>query len=107
MGQSLKAEGKQGVPRMKFTELVRLLESHGIALIRHKGAVRYYGKCGIPRLIRVDHHGSKEVPTGTCHFRSLGDFGSLSAVDVHVTHQWPPDFTPPPAGRWVVIQPWA
>jgi glycosyltransferase involved in cell wall biosynthesis/tetratricopeptide (TPR) repeat protein len=27
-------------------------------------------------------------------------------ADVHVTHQWPPDFTPPAEGRWVVIQPW-
>jgi glycosyltransferase involved in cell wall biosynthesis len=27
-------------------------------------------------------------------------------ADVHVTHQWPPDFTPPAAGRWVVMQPW-
>ncbi|WP_162605058.1 glycosyltransferase [Geomonas oryzae] len=25
---------------------------------------------------------------------------------VHVRHQWPPDFTPPPHGRWVMIQPW-
>lgn len=25
---------------------------------------------------------------------------------VHVRHQWPPDFTPPPQGRWVMIQPW-
>jgi glycosyltransferase involved in cell wall biosynthesis/tetratricopeptide (TPR) repeat protein len=27
-------------------------------------------------------------------------------ADVHVTHQWPPDFNPPAQGRWVVIQPW-
>jgi len=25
---------------------------------------------------------------------------------VHVRHQWPPNLTPPPEGRWVVIQPW-
>ncbi len=24
----------------------------------------------------------------------------------HVRHQWPPDFTPPPSGHWVMIQPW-
>ncbi len=28
------------------------------------------------------------------------------AADVHVMHQWPPDFTPPEEGRWVVMQPW-
>jgi GT2 family glycosyltransferase len=27
-------------------------------------------------------------------------------VDVHVRHHWPPNFTPPPAGHWVVMQPW-
>lgn len=27
-------------------------------------------------------------------------------VDVHVRHQWPPNFTPPAAGHWVMIQPW-
>ena len=51
---------------MKFSELVRLLEAHGFALVKQKGSVRHYGKTGWPRLIRVDYHGSKEVPTGTC-----------------------------------------
>lgn len=27
-------------------------------------------------------------------------------ADVHVRHQWPPNFTPPAEGRWVMIQPW-
>lgn len=27
-------------------------------------------------------------------------------AQVHVRHQWPPSFTPPAAGHWVVIQPW-
>ncbi len=52
---------------MKFSELVRLLEQDGFTLIREKGSIRYYGKPGIPRLIRVDYHGAKEVPTGTCN----------------------------------------
>ena len=52
---------------MKFSELVRLLEANGFALIKHKGSVRYYGKPGHPNLVRVDYHGSREVPTGTCH----------------------------------------
>jgi glycosyltransferase involved in cell wall biosynthesis len=29
-----------------------------------------------------------------------------SAVPVHVRHQWPPNFTPPLHGHWVMIQPW-
>jgi predicted RNA binding protein YcfA (HicA-like mRNA interferase family) len=52
---------------MTFNQLVRSLESSGFRLIREKGSVRYYGKQGWPRLIRVDYHGNKEVPTGTCH----------------------------------------
>jgi len=52
---------------VKFTELIRLLESNGFALVRQDGAVRYYKKDGWPRLVRVDYHGTKEVPTGTCH----------------------------------------
>jgi predicted RNA binding protein YcfA (HicA-like mRNA interferase family) len=51
---------------MKFSELVRLLEANGFRLVKHKGSVRYYGKPGIDRLIRVDYHGSREVPRGTC-----------------------------------------
>lgn len=51
---------------MKFSELVRLLERNGFELIKEKGSVRYYGKQGLNKLIRVDYHGSREIPTGTC-----------------------------------------
>ena len=52
---------------MKFSELVRLLEREGFRLIKEKGSIRYYGKTGHRRLIRIDFHGAKEVPTGMCH----------------------------------------
>jgi predicted RNA binding protein YcfA (HicA-like mRNA interferase family) len=52
---------------VKFNELVRRLEANGFTLVRQKGSIRYYAKAGWPRLIRVDYHGSNEVPTGTCH----------------------------------------
>ncbi len=52
---------------MKFSELVYLLESSGFRIVKEKGSVRYYGKPGWPKLIRVDYHGSIEIPTGTCH----------------------------------------
>jgi len=51
---------------MKFSELARLLERSGFELIREKGSVRYYGKPGLDKLIRLDYHGSKEIPAGTC-----------------------------------------
>ena len=52
---------------MKFSELVRLLEQNGFKIVRERGSVRYYGKPGWDKLIRVDYHGTKEVPTGTCY----------------------------------------
>ena len=52
---------------MKFTELIRLLEANGFRLIKEKGSIRYYTKSGHHKLIRVDFHGAKEIPTGTCH----------------------------------------
>jgi predicted RNA binding protein YcfA (HicA-like mRNA interferase family) len=52
---------------MKFSELIRLLEQNGFKLVREKGSIRYYAKPGVDRLIRVDYHGAKEIPTGTCN----------------------------------------
>ena len=52
---------------MKFSELVRLLEKRGFKIVKEKGPIRYYGKNGWNNLIRVDYHGSREVPKGTCH----------------------------------------
>ncbi|MGB9180576.1 MAG: type II toxin-antitoxin system HicA family toxin [Pyrinomonadaceae bacterium] len=52
---------------MKFSELVRLLEQYGFRLVKEKGSIRYYGRHGHDKLVRVDYHGSKEIPTGTCH----------------------------------------
>ncbi|MDC8450465.1 MAG: type II toxin-antitoxin system HicA family toxin [Nitrospira sp.] len=51
---------------MKFSELVRLLEQNGFKLVKEKGSIRYYGKSGLDKLVRIDYHGSKEIPTGTC-----------------------------------------
>jgi predicted RNA binding protein YcfA (HicA-like mRNA interferase family) len=50
---------------MKFSELVRVLEKNGFSLIKQKGSIRYYSKPGHQKLIRIDYHGSKEIPTGT------------------------------------------
>ena len=44
-----------------------LLEQNGFRLIKEKGSIRYYAKPGVDRLIRVDYHGAKEIPTGTCN----------------------------------------
>ena len=57
---------KNGV-EVKFSELVRLLEENGFRIVKEKGSIRYYKKPGCDKLVRVDFHGSKEVPTGTCY----------------------------------------
>ena len=44
-----------------------MLEENKFILVKQKGSVRYYGKPGRAKLIRVDYHGAKEVPAGTCH----------------------------------------
>lgn len=52
---------------MKFSELVRLLEENGFKIVKERGSIRYYGKTGWDRFIRIDYHEAKEVPSGTCH----------------------------------------
>jgi predicted RNA binding protein YcfA (HicA-like mRNA interferase family) len=52
---------------MKFSEMVKLLEENGFNLVKEKGSIRYYGKHGHNNLIRVDYHGAREIPKGTCH----------------------------------------
>jgi len=52
---------------MKFSELVRLSEENEFKIVKEKGSIRYYVKTGWSNLIRVDYHGSKEVPKGTFH----------------------------------------
>jgi predicted RNA binding protein YcfA (HicA-like mRNA interferase family) len=51
---------------LKFSELVKLLKNNGFELVREKGSIRYYAKAGVAKLIRIDYHGSREIPTGTC-----------------------------------------
>jgi len=52
---------------MTFNELVRLLELNGFELIKEKGSIRYYAKAGLDKLLRIDYHSSRKVPTGTCN----------------------------------------
>ena len=42
---------------MKFSELVRLLETNGFRIVKEKGSIRYYRNPNWPRLVRVDFHG--------------------------------------------------
>jgi predicted RNA binding protein YcfA (HicA-like mRNA interferase family) len=71
---------------MKFSELVRLVENEGFRLVEEKGSVRYYGKPGVPRLIRTDYHGSKEV---VCETAPIGySIGEPQKNDPSDTGSW-------------------
>jgi predicted RNA binding protein YcfA (HicA-like mRNA interferase family) len=50
---------------VKYSELVRLLERNGFEIVKEKGSIRYYGQSGCDKLVRIDYHGSREIPTGT------------------------------------------
>jgi glycosyltransferase involved in cell wall biosynthesis/Flp pilus assembly protein TadD len=53
-----------------------------------------------------DEFGAEQDPE---RFRFIADRLNSSlpaAADFHVRHKWPPDFTPPPEGHWIMIQPW-
>ncbi len=65
--QSIHAVVESGRTELKFSERIRLLEENGFRIVVQKGSIQYYGKIGWDKLIRVDYHGAKEVPTGTCH----------------------------------------
>ena len=52
---------------MTFSELTRLLEQNGFKVVKEKGSIRYYGKKGWDKIVRIDYHGSREIPTGTCN----------------------------------------
>jgi predicted RNA binding protein YcfA (HicA-like mRNA interferase family) len=48
-----------------FNELVRVLERNGFQLRQEKGSVRYYTNPSTGKDVRIDYHGSREVPGGT------------------------------------------
>jgi predicted RNA binding protein YcfA (HicA-like mRNA interferase family) len=52
---------------MKFSELVKLLEQNGFRIIKEKGSILVLWKAWLLQSVRIDYHGAKEVPTGTCH----------------------------------------
>lgn len=82
-------------------------EMHSLALINRE-------LCG--RLIARGHDVSLS-PTQTVAEASLAlplppalaacvDNGPDGNAEIHVRHQWPPNFAPPKQGHWVIMQPW-
>ena len=50
---------------MTFNELVKKLRKNGLRLVKERGSKRWYWKEGLPKPVRVDYHGAKEIKKGT------------------------------------------
>ncbi len=48
------------------------------------------------------------TPDDTSKYRSLTTLSREPHrdADIHIRHRWPPDFTKPPAGEFILMQPW-
>ncbi len=53
-----------------------------------------------PRDAGLQQLSGREALEAHCHREPRGP------ITAHIRHQWPPSFTPPPAGHWVIMQPW-
>jgi glycosyltransferase involved in cell wall biosynthesis len=81
---------------------------HSFGHVTRELALAILGESGID--LRLRSLGPAEVdlredPKG----RALLPFFEPEAdddVDIHIRHHWPPNFEPPPTGRWVLAQPW-
>jgi len=106
------ATGRRGTPRSAPETLAIAWEGsqfvhHSLALVNRELCVR---------LIAAGHEVSI-LPCEPDEFDASADArltrlaervrAPLSrAADIHLRHQWPPNFEPPPDGRWIMIQPW-
>ena len=81
---------------------------HSLALVNRELCIKLAQDPGIELSI-IPYEGHEFGPEVDPRFRLIADRMNrrLSRpADIHVRHQWPPNLTPPPEGRWVVIQPW-
>ena len=101
----VKAENQKILIKWEGSQFV----NHSLALVNRELCIELAGRQGIElSLIPYEPHefGPEQDPER---------FGLIEArlrkplsgeADFHVRHQWPPNFTPPPEGHWIIIQPW-
>jgi GT2 family glycosyltransferase/glycosyltransferase involved in cell wall biosynthesis/tetratricopeptide (TPR) repeat protein len=81
--------------------------NHSLALVNRELCLRLIEAGSEVSIIPYER--DQFTPEDEPHFKPIAERTKrpLSGpADVHVRHQWPPDFTPPPEGHWVIIQPW-
>ena len=80
---------------------------HSLALINREVGIELLKKDAVDLSIipyethQFDQNMDPRFPALAKCFRK-----KLDNIDIHIRHQWPPNFNPPPDGRWVLIQPW-
>ncbi|MBI4507762.1 MAG: tetratricopeptide repeat protein [Chloroflexi bacterium] len=84
------------------------LVPHSLALVNRELelALLETGRVELALLPRGDDAAAMAADPRFGPLRERYDARLSGPVDVYVRHCWPPDFDPPPAGAWVVIQPW-
>ena len=83
--------------------------NHSLALVNREMCIKLSEKQDIElSIIPYEPHkfGKEEDPERFSFIQERLNRPLSSSVDVHIRHQWPPNFTPPPIGHWVMIQPW-
>ncbi|MDR3638111.1 MAG: glycosyltransferase [Isosphaeraceae bacterium] len=80
---------------------------HSFALVNRELCLKLIER-GHELSIRPSGAHEQEAEAAEVHPRVAARFHQpLSGPpDVCVRHQWPPHLTPPPSGRWVIMQPW-
>jgi glycosyltransferase involved in cell wall biosynthesis len=80
---------------------------HSLAVVNCEVAVRLAARDGID-LGLVPYEPHRFDASVDPRFRMIEErlHRRPSRVDFHVRHRWPPDFSPPAAGAYVLVQPW-
>ncbi|MEJ2098716.1 MAG: glycosyltransferase [Desulfobacterales bacterium] len=83
--------------------------NHSLALVNRELCIELAGRQDIElSLIPYEPHefGSEADPVRFGLIEDRLRKPLSGEADFHVRHQWPPNFTPPPEGHWIMIQPW-
>jgi glycosyltransferase involved in cell wall biosynthesis/Flp pilus assembly protein TadD/SAM-dependent methyltransferase len=77
----------------------------GLAVVNREVCRELAGAADVDLAVIAEPPAGPDAP-GDARVEVLARRPPRRPVDVHVRHEWPPRFDPPPEGRWVMIQPW-
>lgn len=80
---------------------------HSLALINREVGIELLKKEQVElSIIPYESHQFDETADPRYPALARSFHNKLPSPDIHIRHQWPPNFNPPPNGHWVLIQPW-